>query len=351
MVRIVHTGDMHFDSPFAGLSPHVAALRKEEQRKTFIRIIKAVKDTAADMLLIAGDVFDSRFVSASTASFLREAFAEIRETPILISPGNHDFLSADSLYNTVDFGQNVHVFGSTLSSIQIGECTVYGYGFAERFIHESALPDTFLHSGDTVGILLMHGDVSNQSDYNPIPPHTLASSGLHYAALGHVHTYSGLLKAGNTLYAYPGIPEGRHFDEPGHGGFIMGEISGEGADLSFVPASKRDNITLSVDVSDFSTIEGIRNRIKEELCPDHLYKVVLTGHKDPRLYIDTVSLAESLSEFCMFVKILDKTGMCTNEGAESLLEKRFQERLLGKDDEISRRALLMGLSAFGRQKK
>ena len=74
MVRIVHTGDMHFDSPFAGLSPHVAACRKEEQSKTFLRIIKAVKENAADMLLIAGDVFDSRFISASTASFLREAF-------------------------------------------------------------------------------------------------------------------------------------------------------------------------------------------------------------------------------------------------------------------------------------
>ena len=237
MVRIVHTADLHFDSPFAGFPAAVAARRKDEQRQTFTRIIHAVKEMSADVLLIAGDLFDSRFISASTISFFREAFSEIYDTPVLISPGNHDFFSNDSLYKSVNLGNNVHIFQNMLSSFQVGNAFIYGYGFAERFVRESPLESSLIHKHEAVGVLLMHGDISPKSDYNPIRTEVLSCTGVQYAALGHVHTYSGFCNAGRTTYAYPGIPECRHFDEPGIGGFICGEISTNSIDLSFVPSA------------------------------------------------------------------------------------------------------------------
>ena len=103
MVRIVHTGDMHLDSPFKGLPRGVAQLRKEEQRETFLRLMEETKAYHADILLIAGDLFDSRYVSGETVAFLKEAFSRIPETAVFVAPGNHDFLAEDSRYRTEDF--------------------------------------------------------------------------------------------------------------------------------------------------------------------------------------------------------------------------------------------------------
>ena len=131
----------------------------------------------------------------------------------------------------------------------------------------------------------------------------------------------------------------------------MGEVSETGADLSFVPVSQRENITLSVDISGLQTLECIRNKIAESLCKKHLYKVVLTGHKESGLFIDTLSLADALSEQCMFIKIRDHSSFVLDNRAESVLEKHFIERLSKRDDAIGRRALAAGLLAFGRQQK
>ncbi len=351
MVRFVHTGDMHLDSPFRGLPRGVAQLRKEEQKKTFLRLIEEVKTFGADMLLIAGDMFDGSFVSEETVAFLKDAFARIPGTAVFIAPGNHDYLDKSSPYLTQNFGENVHIFRDTFEALTVGDCTVYGYGFPARFIKESVLSDAPLHQGEGPGILLIHGDVAGESDYNPIAPGAMERTGVSYAALGHVHTFSGFLKAGNTTYAYPGIPEGRHFDEPGQGGYIRGEITSRGVKAEFVPISLRQNNTLSVDITGLSGMEAIREKIVKDLSPVHLYKIVLQGETDGTFYIDTGLLEKMLAESCLYCKIKDTTCVRAEGTEESLLEKLFIAKLSGKEDAISQKALRFGLEAFRRRGK
>ncbi len=350
MVRIVHTGDMHFDSPFAALPWGVAQLRKEEQRETFLRIIEAVREYKADILLIAGDMFDSRFVSMETIKFLKEAFSAIPDTAIFIAPGNHDFLSQDSPYYTENFGENVHIFSSEPEGVPVGDAVVYGFGFQSRFITKSAL-SAGMSRGEKNAILLMHGDVAAESAYNPISLADLAESGFAYAALGHVHSYSGICHAGETAYAYCGIPEGRHFDEGEKGGFIRGEISDGDARLEFVPIAKRQNTTLEVDVTDLSGMEAVKQRILGMLSAENLYKIVLGGKISNTMYIDKALLQKELSNACMYCKIIDKTTLLEEAAEDSLLAKLFAERLAGRTDEIGNKALRYGLDALRRQRK
>ncbi len=350
MVRIVHTGDMHFDSPFAALPPAVARLRKEEQRNTFLRILEAVRDYRADMLLIAGDMFDSRFVSAETIAFLREGFSGLSETAVFISPGNHDFLTEDSPYLTAALGKNVHLFRGNMEAVEVGDAVVYGYGFSTRFIKESVLRSR-LHEGEKAGILLLHGDIAAESDYNPISSSSLAESGVTYAALGHIHTFSGFSRAGETTYAYCGIPEGRHFDEEGKGGFIRGEISGKEAKMEFVPVAKRQNVTLEIDVTGLCSMEAVQRKIRDALSPENLYKIVLCGKIPNTMYIDTALLQKELAEECLYVKIQDKTGIDGDAAGESLLEKLFAKRLSERDDPVGKMALRLGMEALRRQKR
>lgn len=351
MVRIVHTGDMHFDSPFAALPASVARLRREEVRGTFLRILESVRAYRADLLLIAGDMFDSRFVSADTIALLREGFRSVPDTAVFIAPGNHDFLAADSPYKTVDFGENVHVFGEAFEAVEAGDAVVYGCGFPARFVRESLLPSSFRHTGEKAGILLMHGDVGTESEYNPISETALSRTGLSYAALGHVHTYAGIRDAGDVKYAYCGIPEGRHFDEGGVCGFVQGEISGKTANLSFVPSSKRQNVTLEVDVTGLSSLASVSEKIRAELKKDNLYKIVLCGETENAFFMDLNILQKELTEDCLYVKIKDKTKQLVTAKEESFLEKLFAQRLSGREDTVGRMALQLGLEALRGQKR
>ncbi len=348
MIRFVHTGDMHFDSPFAALPSSVARVRKEEQKRAFLRIIEAVKEYRADMLLISGDMFDAQYVSADTVSFLKKCFLEIRDVAVFVAPGNHDFLSEDSPYKRVDFGENVHIFGETLERVEREEAVIYGFGFPSRFVTESPLPKEGIHTGEKPGILLMHGDVGTESDYNPISPAILSKSGFLYAALGHIHTYSGIFCAGDVAYAYPGIPEGRHFDEPEKGGFILGEITGGELKLEFIPVAFRQNVTLEVDVSDLATLDAVEDKIRALLQKENLYKIVLCGEISNTMFLDTQALSKRLDGACLYLKITDNTTLCRQEEA-SLLEKRFVERLSTRGDAVAKEALRLGLSALRRQ--
>ena len=350
MIRFVHAADMHFDSPFAGLPQSVARVRKEEQKRTFMKIIKATREKNADMLLLAGDVFDSGFVSRDTVSFLKQCFSEIGDTAVFIVPGNHDFLQDASPYKTVDFGKNVRIFGAEPAKYQVGEATVYGFGFARRFISDSVLPAPGMHQGDNPGILLVHGEVGYESDYHPISVNAIAESGLSYVALGHVHDYSGILYAGKTAYAYPGVPEKRHFDEAGIGGYIYGEIDGDKAEYEFVPVGERDNVTLNVDISGITSLDAVEDKIRSLLSPQNLYKVVLKGTVSATMFVDTKALAKRLEGDCLYIKIKDETAP-EIEAEESLLEKLFVARLSEREDDVAKEALRVGLAALRRQNR
>lgn len=350
MIRIVHTADLHFDSPFSALPYEISKQRKEEQYETFRRIIEFVRSNNVDILLIAGDLFDSRYLSVETIEFLKDCFLQISNVPVFISPGNHDYIDHYSQYKSVEWGNNVHVFGEKLEKIQMDKAVIYGSGFGTRYVNESLLPPSFLHNENKPGILVLHGDIGRISDYNPIDEMILKKSRLSYAALGHIHSFSGILKAGKTSYAYCGIPEGRYFDECEECGFIFGEISETISDLKFIPFSKRKNHVIHIDVSNFSTFKDILTEIRMALKEDDLYKFYLEGEINHTFFLDVNLLEKELSGDCFYIKIVDATKIRKENIEENILEKLFLERLSNREDDIADLAIRFGLEALRRQK-
>ncbi len=345
-MRIIHTGDLHLDSPYRGLPPAAAAIRKEEQRLAFSRIIAEVKSFGADALLLSGDVFDGAYVSAQTVAFLRDCFQRIADTAVFVAPGNHDYLSENSVYHTVNFGDNVHIFNPKMSFVEHRGVRIYGYGFGERFVSRSPLLDYAFLQDDMPSILLMHGDVGTESEYNPIREDVLSKSGLCYAALGHIHSFSGFVKAGKTTYAYCGIPEGRYFDETGTCGFIRGTIDRDGANLEFVPIAKRQNVVLSIDVTGMCTHEAVVNKIRAQMSSEqNLYKIILSGALENKIRFSTSVLEKALEEHCFFCKVTDKT-IAKEASEQSYLATLFAQKLADLPEEVQKRALSYGLAAL-----
>ena len=93
MVKILHGADFHLDSAFSALSAEQAAQRRQEQRSALEQLTALCE--GCDLVLLAGDLFDSAHIYRDTLDALKRFFAAVK-AEIFIAPGNHDFVSGGS---------------------------------------------------------------------------------------------------------------------------------------------------------------------------------------------------------------------------------------------------------------
>jgi len=346
--RILHTGDLHLDSPLLALGK-LADMRRQEYLDTFAKIIELAKTESVDALVIAGDFFDSaNLISTTTLNFVVRKFNEIPNIPVFIALGNHDVgLSAH-------FPDNVHIFGSKLESINLNsDVDIYGISFEDDYCDTCNINGFTVQNPSKINIVIVHGEVvgnGQPSRYNMITPSNIASSGADYFALGHIHQYSGIKTANSTHYAYCGIPEGRGFDELGARGVIIADIYKNHIDEQFIITSKRQYIQLTIDISDCNDYDEICNKITDSaIGQEHLYKIILTG--ETTLYLNTSIITEKVNENYYFAKIIDETKPkidLDSLSKEYSLKGLFIKNLLSENG--SNNAIKYGLAALGGEK-
>lgn len=66
MIKFLHAADLHLDAPFSALSPEQAAARRQEQRALLTDLAEAANAQDCDVVLLAGDLFDSSSASEQT---------------------------------------------------------------------------------------------------------------------------------------------------------------------------------------------------------------------------------------------------------------------------------------------
>ena len=55
MIKLLHTGDIHLDSPFSGLDSRNAEIRRSELRAAFTSMMTYARMNNADMILVLDD--------------------------------------------------------------------------------------------------------------------------------------------------------------------------------------------------------------------------------------------------------------------------------------------------------
>ncbi|MBE6049483.1 MAG: DNA repair exonuclease [Clostridium sp.] len=363
-IKILHSADFHFDTPFKEIGERQSKLNKEEIKEVFSEIINISKNNCVDILLLAGDIFDNNTVNKNTLYFIEEKLKEIPNIKVFISPGNHDPFSKNSFYNFINWPENVYVFNSGIEKVYLKDLdiNIWGAAFNEKYVRTSMLRNVRAEDGK-INIMVLHGEVVNSSEeneYNPITLNDILESNMDYIALGHRHAYSGIKKIGNTFYAYSGCPQGRGFDELGDKGVICGDISKGVVDLKFIKTSKRRYEQVKIDVTDCYTHEEIKSLIKatiEEDSKENLYKVILIGEVSEEFNIDEDILSEQLSSDFYFIKVIDKTKVKVNleeisKGYSvkaifaSKISKLINESTEESEKEILMKALKIGLSSL-----
>jgi exonuclease SbcD len=85
-MRFLHTGDWHVGKRLRGRS------RDDETVAALAQLVEMARDSKADAVLIAGDVYEHRTVAPESDEIVFEALIRLRETgaSVVLIPGNHD---------------------------------------------------------------------------------------------------------------------------------------------------------------------------------------------------------------------------------------------------------------------
>lgn len=350
-IKILHCADIHLDTVFSGLdSADDAEIRREDLRKTFSEVIKKTKNEKADMLIISGDLFDSENVSHNTVMSIAAQLSNLAPIPVYICAGNHDPKTPDSCYNTVNFGENVHVFDTKMECIEFPDYDIYGVSFSDVYAKENYLEGFKVKNQDKINIMVMHGDFT-ETEYNRITKTQMEESGIDYLALGHIHKHD-IIKTKNCTAVYPGCPEGRGFDELGEKGIVLSTVSKEEICVKFVPMCRRAYHEITVDVTDLLTYDDIISEIKKscgEIKSADAYKIILTGREE--FEINKAVLKENIKVFAL--KLTKKTCAPIDAQAfkdEFSLRGLFINRALklaeSDDEEFAQNVLREGIDAL-----
>lgn len=314
-IKILHCGDMHFDTPFKELNNKLSIVSKEELLEVLSTIIDICKSNSVDIMLMAGDIFDNLTVNKKTLAFIKNQLERIENVKVFISPGNHDPYNTNSFYKLIEWPSNVHVFKSGMESVYIEELNtiVWGAAFNKPHIKESLLKGVNAETSH-INLMVLHGEISQSegaNGYNPITLNDIGECGVDYLALGHRHSYSGILRERNTCYSYAGCPQGRGFDEIGDKGIVLGEVYKGAVDLQFIRTSKRNYYVREIDISKAFTNEEIKSiilkDIRKEDRENNFYKIVLVGAVETYLNLKEEVIFEKLKDEFYFVKVVDKT--------------------------------------------
>lgn len=366
-VKILQTGDLHFDTPFRDLDKDISEISKEELLEVFSKIISIAEQNRIDILLLTGDIFDNLTVNKKTLVFIKNQIERIPNIKVFISPGNHDPYNEKSFYKMINWPSNVYIFKGNLENVILDDLkvVVWGAAFNEYYVKESLLKDIKAKE-DYINIMCIHGELSTVeggNEYNPITIKDIENSKLDYIAIGHRHNFSGIQNIGNTFYAYAGCPQGRGFDEVLDKGVIIGEVSKGIVNLDFIRTSKRNYYVKEVDISNKVSYEEIKNKIleevKEEERKSNLYKIVLKGEVESFVNLKEGLLKELIKDYFYYVKIMDKTEVKLDFDsiskdysirgvyAKKILEKIDTEN--SEENEIFKIALKLGIQCLSNE--
>lgn len=309
-LRIIHFSDLHLEASFAwmGSEGATARRRRRAQRAALDAIVELAREHEVDALTCGGDLYEHDRQTPRTGRFLCELFESLHPVPVLIAPGNHDWLGPASLYRQVDWSPNVHVFsGSRLEPFELESgVTIWGGAHRSPARTESFL-DGFEVDREGIHLGLFHGTLRSRRGtgddrdllHAPFTLDDLRASGLDHAMLGHLHAPDH-----HRLYTYPGNPEPLNFGETGERGAVMLEIESSGnLTTRVLPVSGTELHEVSVDVTGHGHLHSLQQQVTAALSGlEGLVRLRLHGEQDPALVLSRPDFA-GLADVAESVKV------------------------------------------------
>lgn len=271
MTKILHTADIHLDSPLTSLALRDETLRANihsATRSALVRIVDTAIAEGVAALLIAGDLYDGAHRSAKTAAFLVGQIERLRDAkiPVFYIKGNHD--AENPISGEVALPDNVHIFDGRGGKAQLAgtDIWIHGVSFSGRHAPDSLLGKFGSPVSGAVNIAILHTSLAGAAghdNYAPCSVAELAALGFDYWALGHVHKRQ--VHSDAPWVVMPGIPQGRDIGEAGLKSATLLTIENGMISIQEVPTSVTSFLGHSIDVSGADADDDIRQIIRSSL--------------------------------------------------------------------------------------
>jgi DNA repair protein SbcD/Mre11 len=335
MLRLLHTADVHLGARHTDLGEQAAAQR-ERQFAAFRTAIELAIGEKVDLVLIAGDLFDSntqpkRSVERVVAELARLLAAKIRT---VIIPGTHDVYDRSSIYRVNDLAalagstpddDLVTVLTPDRPSVHLAACDVVVHGpvFATKRAPHSPLRDLKVSGGDgaTWHIGMVHGSLSipDRTDRDEVvfTREEIEATGLDYLALGHWHSVQQG-KAGPTTWAYSGAPEPVAVTQDGAGKALLVELNEINGTRTVTVVERAVGRTrfekLDIDASTVGDQPAVVAAIAAKADPDLVLDARLTGVRPDELDVSIDEVENQLKASFLKVRVRDLSTPALTQG-------------------------------------
>ena len=229
MPRFLHTADWQLGLRLNYVAGDSGASLRRQRFQTVERIAEVAHDKQAEVVLVAGDVFDANSVGNDTIQLALDALQSFGDIPVVLLPGNHDPGTPDSALARLGSKNSNLMIALTTDPIIFGDLEIYPCPLVSRHTYDDPtrhLPSR--ESKEKVRVALAHGGVINFSEEgvtaNYIDADNVISKGFDYLALGDWH---GLYRYNERVW-YPGTPEATRFKERRPGFVLLVDIEAPG---------------------------------------------------------------------------------------------------------------------------
>lgn len=349
-MKFIHISDVHL-----GAKPDRGRLwsekREQEIDDSFLDIIRLCEEEQIDLLLIAGDLFDT-IPTERQLKTLDMRLRRLSVTKTVIIAGASDYIGEGSAWEGFDFDSDTVVLPkdrATNAYLKDLNVCITGFSYGKPEYTERLLERMKPGKEGAYNILLGYG---GDRTHMPFSKERLARLGFDYIALGHIHKPQHILK---NKMAFSGCLEPVTYHDTGRRGYILGEVDNEqGTRITWVPFNKTSYVNMALDVNIDNTNEDISAVIEEQinhLGNGNIYRILLRG----RIANDLELNLSALTKRYYVNEIIDNTerDYDVNElfvNNQDNLVGRFIDRLADDEDderhELHQKALLYGIEAM-----
>lgn len=250
-MKFLHIADVHLDSPFLGLSflpSELFCQIKNAIQLSFEKAVNFAIDNDVDLVLLAGDTFDSIHPTPQSKIFFANQIKRLvdRQIQVVMVLGNHDYSQIDDLL--LNKSPYFKIIGSNEQIEQVDFMTksqykyrVVGFSYQHNHITEDIIAKYPPKSTSIYTIGLAHAGMKqssvDQNNYAPFTLNEVKDLNYDYFALGHIHLRQVLSQ--EPWIVYSGNLQGRHVNEKDAKGFYFCQVDeqSQNTQLQFIDVS------------------------------------------------------------------------------------------------------------------
>ncbi len=322
MLRLLHLADVHLGARHVELGS-AGAEQRERQWQAFETALALAAAEHCDLVVIAGDLFDSNAQPRRTIERAAKALGMVvaAGARVVILPGDSDPYDAASIYRTYDLtalaglppdtdGLHVLVPGRMTLVVPALDLAVRGYVAAtpESLDETLGAPRDEAETGVRLRVGVAHGRVG-PADTTGMSEQGVAASGLDYLALGGAMApVDGA--AGTTRWADPGPPELLDDGAPTVGQVLFVMLDPDRPERVRVeprPVGRSRRLPLDLPATDFEDELALIAHLASLADADLACHVRLLGTRPAGLQVDEAALEARLAPGFLHLRVHDET--------------------------------------------